>query len=76
MTASESVVLISSQGEKLETEELIWDERENKIYTDKKVIITTAKELIQGEGFESKPDFSEYSISKIQGTFNFNSSTN
>ena len=76
MTASESVVLTSSQGEKLETEELIWDERENKIYTDKKVIITTAKELIQGEGFESKPDFSEYSISKIQGTFNFKSPTN
>ena len=70
MTASESVVL-SSKGKRLETEELIWDEKKNKIYTDKKVIITTRKEVIEGKGFESNPDFSEYSISKIQGTFNF-----
>ena len=71
MTASESVFLTSSDGKRLETEKLIWDENKNKIYTDNKVIIRTSKELIEGEGFESNPDFSEYSISKIQGTFNF-----
>jgi len=75
MTASESVVLTSSEGKKLETEELIWDENKNKIYTDKKVIITTGKEVIEGKGFESNPDFSQYSISKIHGTFNFETST-
>ena len=63
--------LISSEGKKLETEELIWDEKSNKIYTDKKVIITTDKEMIEGEGFQSSPDFLQYSISNIQGTFNF-----
>ena len=71
MTATDSVVLTSYEGKKLETEELIWDENKNKIYTDKKVLITTKKELIEGKGFESNPDFSKYSISKIQGTFNF-----
>ncbi len=76
MIASNSVVLTSSKGEKLETEELIWDEDKNKIFTDRKVVITTEKELIQGEGFQSKPDFSEYSISKIKGIFNFESTTN
>lgn len=75
MTASENVLLTSSEGKKLETEELIWDEKKNKIYTEKKVIITTGKEVIEGEGFESNPDFSEYSISKIHGTFNFEAST-
>lgn len=75
MMASESVILTSSEGKKLETEELIWDENKNKIYTDKKVIITTGKEVIEGKGFESNPDFSEYSISKIHGIFNFETST-
>jgi LPS export ABC transporter protein LptC len=76
MTASENVVLMSSEGKKLETEELIWDENKNKIYTDKKVVVTTGKEVIEGEDFETNPDFSEYSISKIQGTFNFENTTN
>ena len=76
MTASQSVVLTSSTGKKLETEQLIWDENKNKIYTDKKVVITTDKEVVKGEGFISNPDFTEYSISKIQGTFNFETPAN
>ncbi len=75
MTASNNIVLTSSKGSKLETKELIWDEKKNKIYTDKKVLITTDKEVIEGTGFESNSDFSEYSISKIHGTFNFETST-
>ena len=76
MTATDSVVLTSYEGKKIETEELIWDENKNKIYTEKKVLITTKKEMIEGEGFESNPDFSKYSISKIQGTFNFENRIN
>lgn len=75
MTASNNIILTSSEGKKLETSELIWDEQKNKIYTDKKVIITTEKELIEGSGFESNSDFSEYTISKIYGTFRFESIT-
>lgn len=71
MIAKENVILTNIAGKKLESEELIWDEKNNKIYTDKKVKITTVKEVIEGEGFVSNPDFSEYSISKIHGTFNF-----
>ncbi len=71
MIAKENVILTNIAGKKLESEELIWDEKNNKIYTDKKVKITTLKEVIEGEGFVSNSDFSEYSISKIHGTFNF-----
>ena len=71
MIAKENVILTNIAGKKLESEELIWDEKNNKIYTDKKVKITTVKEVIEGEGFVSNPDFSEYSISKIHGSFNF-----
>lgn len=71
MTALKSVILTSSEGEELKTEELIWDERKNRIYTNKKVTIQNGKQVIKGQGFESNPNFSEYSILKIHGTFNF-----
>ena len=77
MLAQNNVVLTSSRDEKkLETEELVWDENNNKIYTDKKVRITTGKEIFYGEGFTSNSDFSQYSITKIHGTFNFETETN
>ena len=71
MLAQNNVILISSDDKKLETDELIWDEKKNKIYTDKKVKITTGKEVVYGEGFTSTPDFKQYSITKIHGTFDF-----
>ena len=75
MTASDKVVLNSVNGKKLETEELIWDDK-NLIYTNKRVIITTDKEVIHGTGFESNPDFTKYTITKIHGTFEYNLTKN
>ena len=75
MLAKNNVILISIDDKKLETDELIWDENKNKIYTDKKVKITTGKEVIFGEGFTSTPDFKQYSITKIHGTFDFTTQT-
>ena len=75
MLAQNNVILISTDDKKLETDELIWDENKNKIYTDKKVKITTGKEVIYGEGFTSTPDFKKYSITKINGTFDFATQT-
>ena len=75
MMAQNNVVLISSDNKQLETDELLWDEKKNKIYTDKRVKITTGKEVIFGEGFTSTPDFKEYSITKIHGTFDFATQT-
>ena len=72
MIASDNVIL-ESDDKKLETEELVWDEVSNKIYTDKKVKITTGEEVIFGEGLTSNPDFTEYSIVKIHGSLNFDS---
>ena len=73
MIASQNVILESSDDKKLETEELVWDEMSNKIYTDKKVKITTGEKVIFGEGFISNPDFTEYSITQIHGSLNFDS---
>ena len=70
MTVYENVVLSSLEGKRLETEELSWDERKQKIFTDKEVIIITQKEIINGSGFTSNTDFSKYFISKINGIVN------
>ena len=76
MLAQNNVVLTSVDDKRLETEELVWDEKQEKIYTDKKVKIIIGNEVIYGEGFISNPDFSEYSITKIHGMFDFEIETN
>ena len=72
MIAKKNVVLISSDDKKLETEELIWDNNLDKIYSQKEVKITTKKNIVLGKGFDSTPDFKKYSIENIQGIFNIN----
>jgi len=70
MTATDNVILVSSEKKELMTEELIWDQNKNLIYTEREVKITTDDEIIYGEGFSSNPDFMEYEIKKAKGSFN------
>jgi LPS export ABC transporter protein LptC len=65
----DSVIWESAKGEKLETEELIWEERKEKIYTNRFVTITKPDEVIIGYGFEAKQDFSSWSINAVEGEF-------
>lgn len=65
----DDVVLVNTEGEKLNSEELTWSRAKKKIYSDKFVKITTPDEIIVGEGFEANEDFSEYTIKKITGRF-------
>jgi hypothetical protein len=62
------VEVINKNGEKLETEKLIWDENSQRIYTDAAVKITTDKEIIMGRGMESNQDFSKYELKQVTGT--------
>lgn len=57
--------------EKLETEELYWDRKKAKIYTEKFVKITTPEEILTGKGLTANQDLSRYSIKKVTGKFNF-----
>ncbi len=68
MIARNNVVVINIAGEKLETEELIWNQKTEKISSEKFVKITTRDEIIFGDGFESNEDLSNYKIKKIRGT--------
>lgn len=68
----DSVVWQSVEGEKIETEELIWDERSRKIFTNKFVVITRPDEIIYGHGFEADQDFTYSRINAIEGRLKVN----
>ncbi|HAW51156.1 MAG TPA: LPS export ABC transporter periplasmic protein LptC [Flavobacteriales bacterium] len=68
MEAKNDVVILNSEGEQINTEHLIWDRNKQKIYSEVFVKITTADEIIMGEGFESNEDFTKYKILKPKGT--------
>jgi len=70
INAKGDVLLQNSEGEKLETEHLIWDEVKERIYTEEFVKITKEGQVIMGEGFESDIYFSEYTLKKSRGIIN------
>ncbi len=55
------------RNEELETEELTWDQRMEKIYTDKFIKIKTPDEILYGNGFESNQNFTRYRIKHLSG---------
>lgn len=63
------IVRSNVKQDELNTEELFWDQGEEKFYTDKFVTIKSEDEVHTGEGMESNQDFTEYRILKPRGTF-------
>lgn len=68
MEAKYKIEIVNIDGEKLNTEHLIWDEEKHKIYTDAYVEITTEREKITGTGMEANEDFSEWEIKNPIGS--------
>lgn len=55
------------KGELFETEQLFWNERTEKIYSDSLIKITQAEYIIIGLGFDSNQEMTQYEIRKPQG---------
>ncbi len=72
MEVKYNVEVLNKNGEKLNTEHLIWDEVTKKISSQEFVKITTAKEIIMGKGFESNEDLTQYKIKEVTGTIQLN----
>ncbi len=68
MIAKNNVEVLTSKNEKLNTEELIWDSKNKKIYSEQFVTIQTKDEIIYGDGIEANEDMTNYKIKKIRGT--------
>ena len=67
--ARNKVVVINNEGAKLETEELFWDIKKEKIYTDKDVRITEGNQIMYGKGLTSDQEFKNYEITQPKGSF-------
>ncbi len=65
MWAIDSVVAVSDSGVVLETDELMWRHKDDKIVTEKFVTITSDKEKMEGYGFESDQHLVNYTIFNI-----------
>ncbi len=65
----DSIVWESVSLERLETSELIWDEKKNIVYSNKFAKITKPGEIIYGYGFETNQEFSNWRIRAIEGQF-------
>lgn len=55
-----------------QTEQLFWDQRKRKIYSDSFIHIETQTHVLEGLGFESDERLSSYRIIKPQGIFPVN----
>lgn len=76
ITARGNVLFYNDKGEKLETPELVWDEKERYVYTDKLVRITKAEtgDTTYGFGFRANQEFTRFEIrKKVQGKVNVQS---
>ena len=56
-------------AEQLNTEELFWKPDTKRIFTDAFVTIREATDVMYGHGLDASQDLSDYSIRKIEGTF-------
>ncbi len=68
----DSVVVWNTKNERLETEELWWNEPQQRIYSTKHVKITTPTQIIDGTDFESNGDFTHWKINNVIGVVQSN----
>lgn len=57
------------KGEKFDTELLYWDQRKEKVYSDRFIRIEQPDRVITGRGFESNQQMTAYTIHKPEGIF-------
>lgn len=66
--AKNNVVATNAQGDTLKTEHLIWEEKEEKIYTEEFVRIIRENQIVTGIGFQSDQSLQNWRIKNPKGT--------
>ena len=64
-----NVVVRNLHDEEFHTSELFWDMRVHRVYSDSFVHIERPDAIIEGYGFESSDDFSNYTLRQTSGVF-------
>ncbi|MPM10940.1 hypothetical protein SDC9_57277 [bioreactor metagenome] len=60
------------KGELFETEQLFWEQKSEKIYSDSLIKITQEDYIIIGKGFESNQEMTKYQVKQTQGVIPVN----
>ncbi len=60
---------LNRKGEQFDTQELIWNQQEHRVWSDSAIHITRETCIIEGVGFESNEDMSKYTILHPTGVF-------
>ena len=68
MVATGNVIVKSTNGTTLYSDELHWDNKNGKIISKVPVKITTESEILYGDSFRSDPDLVDYEITNARGT--------
>ena len=61
------VVLNYLDGSRLETTELYWDDKSNYFFTEKRFTLAQDDGIIEGFGFESNQDLSDWIMKRVSG---------
>lgn len=72
ITVRDSVVWESIDQQRLETEELNWEEKTERIYTNKFVILRQPDYLITGHGLEADQNFENATVLQVDGRIPMN----
>ncbi|MGM9837723.1 MAG: LPS export ABC transporter periplasmic protein LptC [Paludibacteraceae bacterium] len=67
-----NVYAVNQEGEIFETPLLFWNQRTERVYSDSAIKITRATSIINGVGFESNQEMSQYTIKNPTGFFPIN----
>ena len=72
MEARRDVVVVTTDGKRLETEQLNYDQATNQISSDSAFVLTEPTRTLRGIGFTSDPDLTNLHVKKVltgSGTF-------
>ena len=64
-----NVQIRSQRGDKFETPQMFWDEKNKTVYSDKYIKIEQEDKTLTGYGFESNQELTEYVIKNTTGIF-------
>jgi LPS export ABC transporter protein LptC len=64
-----NVEVSNLKGEHFETELLFWDQKKERVYSDKYIRIEQEDKIITGIGFESNQNMTKYDVFNSQGVF-------
>jgi len=72
MEAKGNVIVVNVNGDRLNTEHLVWLKTEKRIKSNEFVKIETQEEIIYGDGLDANEDFTQYRIKNIKGVITIN----